>query len=57
MKKQWWHNKVAYQIYPRSVYDSNEDGIGDIRGITEELDYLKDLESTSSGSPWSILMP
>lgn len=43
MKKQWWHNKVAYQIYPKSFYDSNEDGIGDIRGIIEKLDYLKDL--------------
>ena len=43
MKKQWWHNKVAYQIYPKSFYDSNGDGIGDIRGIIEKLDYLKDL--------------
>ena len=43
MKKQWQHNKVAYQIYPKSFYDSNEDGIGDIRGIIEKLDYLKDL--------------
>ncbi len=43
MKKQWWHGKVAYQIYPKSFYDSNGDGIGDIRGIIEKLDYLKDL--------------
>lgn len=43
MKKQWWHNKVAYQIYPKSFNDSNGDGIGDIRGIIEKLDYLKEL--------------
>ena len=43
MKRQWWHDKVAYQIYPKSFYDSNGDGIGDIPGIIEKLDYLKDL--------------
>ena len=43
MEKQWWHNKVAYQIYPKSFYDTNGDGIGDIKGITAKLDYLKDL--------------
>ena len=43
MKKQWWHDKVAYQIYPKSYYDGNGDGIGDIRGIIEKLDYLKGL--------------
>lgn len=43
MKKQWWHDKVAYQIYPKSFYDSNGDGIGDVPGIIEKLDYLKDL--------------
>lgn len=43
MEKEWWHNKVAYQIYPKSFYDSNGDGIGDIRGIIEKLDYLKEL--------------
>ena len=43
MNKQWWHDKVAYQIYPKSFYDSNADGIGDIPGIIEKLDYLKDL--------------
>ena len=43
MKKKWWHDKVAYQIYPKSFLDSNGDGIGDLRGIISKLDYLKDL--------------
>ena len=43
MKKKWWHDKVAYQIYPKSFNDSNGDGIGDIRGIIEKLDYLQEL--------------
>ena len=43
MERKWWQDKVAYQIYPKSFYDSNGDGIGDIPGIIEKLDYLKDL--------------
>lgn len=43
MEKKWWHDKVAYQIYPKSFYDSNGDGIGDLQGILSKLDYLKDL--------------
>jgi len=43
MTKQWWKESVVYQIYPRSFNDSNGDGIGDIRGIIEKLDYLKEL--------------
>ena len=43
MKKRWWHEKVAYQIYPKSFCDSNGDGIGDLRGIINKLDYLKEL--------------
>lgn len=43
MKKTWWKESVVYQIYPRSFYDSNGDGIGDLGGITEKMDYLKEL--------------
>jgi oligo-1,6-glucosidase len=43
MEKKWWKESVVYQIYPRSFYDSNGDGIGDLRGITQKLDYLKKL--------------
>ena len=43
MKKKWWHGKVAYQIYPKSFNDTTGSGIGDLRGIIEKLDYLKDL--------------
>ena len=43
MQKKWWHDKVAYQIYPKSFCDTNGDGIGDLRGIISKLDYLKDL--------------
>ena len=43
MEKNWWKGKVAYQIYPKSFKDSNGDGVGDLKGITEKLDYLQDL--------------
>ena len=43
MKKNWWKEAVVYQIYPRSFMDSNGDGIGDLKGITSKLDYLKEL--------------
>ena len=43
MEKKWWHDKVAYQIYPKSFMDTNGDGIGDLRGIISKLDYLKKL--------------
>ncbi|MHB7934991.1 glycoside hydrolase family 13 protein [Staphylococcus haemolyticus] len=43
MNKNWWKEVVAYQVYPRSFNDSNNDGIGDLPGVIEKLDYLKDL--------------
>ncbi len=43
MNKHWWQEVVVYQIYPRSFNDSNGDGIGDLRGIIEKLDYLEKL--------------
>ena len=43
MEKDWWKGKVAYQIYPKSFKDSNGDGVGDLKGITEKLDYLQNL--------------
>ena len=43
MQKKWWHDKVAYQIYPKSFCDTNGDGIGDLQGIISKLDYLKEL--------------
>lgn len=43
MEEKWWQSSVVYQIYPRSFYDSNQDGIGDIPGIIEKLDYLAEL--------------
>ena len=43
MEKKWWKESVVYQIYPKSFKDSNGDGIGDIRGIIQKLDYLKEL--------------
>jgi len=42
-ERDWWKNAVIYEIYPRSFQDSNGDGIGDLNGITERLDYLQDL--------------
>jgi len=43
MKNKWWKNAVIYQVYPKSFYDTNADGIGDLQGIDEKLDYLKNL--------------
>ncbi|MEG0526365.1 MAG: alpha-glucosidase [Longicatena sp.] len=46
MKKQWWQKEVVYQLYPRSFKDSNQDGIGDLKGIQSQLEYLKNLGIT-----------
>ncbi|AFS70703.1 glycoside hydrolase family 13 protein [Exiguobacterium antarcticum] len=43
MERKWWHDSVVYQIYPRSFKDSNGDGVGDLVGVIEKLDYLKEL--------------
>ncbi|TFE01624.1 glycoside hydrolase family 13 protein [Jeotgalibacillus salarius] len=43
MKKTWWKEAVVYQVYWRSFYDSNGDGYGDLRGVLEKLDYIKNL--------------
>ena len=45
--EKWWKKEVVYQIYPKSFYDSNNDGTGDIKGITKKLDYLADLGITT----------
>lgn len=42
-KSKWWKNAIIYQIYPRSFFDSNNDGIGDLNGIYQKLDYIKNL--------------
>ncbi|HWF66292.1 MAG TPA: alpha-amylase family glycosyl hydrolase, partial [Acidobacteriaceae bacterium] len=42
-ERNWWQNAVIYEIYPRSFQDSNGDGVGDLNGITEHLDYLQKL--------------
>lgn len=47
MVEKWWKEAIIYQIYPRSFFDSNGDGIGDLKGICEKLDYIKDLGVTA----------
>ncbi|XP_055842741.1 maltase A2-like [Episyrphus balteatus] len=48
VKTDWWEGASIYQIYPRSWKDSNEDGIGDLKGITQKLDHLKDIGMTAT---------
>ncbi|MFN6798831.1 alpha-amylase family glycosyl hydrolase, partial [Proteus mirabilis] len=43
MSSTWWKEAVVYQIYPKSFFDSNGDGIGDLSGINEKLDYIQSL--------------
>ena len=43
INKKWWKEQVVYQLYPRSFKDANGDGVGDLRGIIEKLDYIKSL--------------
>lgn len=49
VKRYWWQQGVVYQIYPRSFKDSNGDGIGDLEGIIQKLDYLNDGTASSLG--------
>ena len=52
--EEWWKQAVVYQVYPRSFYDANGDGLGDIKGITAHMDYLRSLGiNADSGSPRS----
>lgn len=46
VEKKWWHQTIVYQVYPRSFYDTNADGIGDLKGVIEKLDYIKSLGVT-----------
>ena len=43
MKKKWCHEKIGYQIYPKSFLDTNGDGVGDLKGVIEKLPYLEQL--------------
>ena len=47
MKQLWWQTGIIYQIYPRSYQDSNGDGVGDLKGILQRLDYLQELGITA----------
>lgn len=47
--KQWWQNSIVYQIYPRSFQDSDDDGTGDLAGITSRLDHLVTI---GAGAVW-----
>ncbi|MGT2845042.1 glycoside hydrolase family 13 protein [Streptococcus hongkongensis] len=47
MEQKWWHKATIYQVYPKSFKDSNGDGIGDLKGITSQLDYLQELGITA----------
>lgn len=46
-EKKWWKEAIVYQIYPRSFKDTDGDGVGDLKGIIEELDYIKSLGVTA----------
>jgi serine protease inhibitor len=57
MKRKWWHDKVVYQIYPKSFYDSNGDGSETSRESSASLIILRNWEQISSGFPQSINLP
>ena len=54
MAMQWWDNASVYQVYPRSFFDSDQDGIGDLNGISAKIDYLKDLGIDAIWISWTL---
>ena len=57
LAEKWWKEAIIYQIYPRSFYDSNGDGIGDLNGICQKLDYLKDWALPQYGVRRFMILP
>lgn len=52
---EWWKEAVVYQIYPRSFYDANGDGFGDLQGVIQKLDYIKNLGADVIWLSWYLI--